>query len=274
MDSALLGNLVLAIGGGVAGALIFALSAALDGREAGVGMIAAGVLLGAIGLPAGWYGATHLYLLNHRGFGASSPQTPQMVSAEKDLERVLKQYYPDDYAKMRGAVFSFNNGRVRDMAIRLMQRQAPYADDDSMMGVIRIARDETKEAHDKSPKQCAETLSGGGLPSEDDDLKAQAVQVFTHYLEQTATDPRSGREQADTTSLRGRIAKGAMARLPVDEQEAIKNLNFSGGVTHADARGQAAFCDFAIALFDDLSDRSPHESATLMRALIAQSSNR
>jgi hypothetical protein len=216
MNSELMGNLVLAIGGGVGGALVFAVAAAIGGRNAGIGLLAGGIALGAVGLPVGWN------VVNHAGayIAAAASSDPTLKASEDDLPRVLKRYYPDDYAKLRGSVFSFNRSQARNIAIELLRREAPKADDDSMMGVIRLARDEAKQARDSSSEQCASSL----------------------------------------------------ARLPAQEQQTVLQ---SGGrsfttMSNVDAKTQVAYCDMVIAMLDNLSDGSPHDSAALMRGMISR----
>ena len=268
-DSALMGDLVLAIGGGVGGALIFVLGAAVTGRNAGLGLIVAGLVLGAVGLPVGWGVATHLPTL-----AAPASSNPAVLASEKDLERVMKRYYPDDYAKLRSTVFSFNDSQARKTAVELLQREAPKADDDSMMSMIRLADAEAKQARESSSEQCAMTVRGGGLPHADDALKTEATEAFAHYLEQTATDPASPRPPADLDSLSLRLAKSSVASLPEDEQHTVL---IDGGrqastLKNGDTRVTGAFCDLIIAMLDNLSEGSPHESAALMRDMISRTS--
>jgi hypothetical protein len=281
--SAYSGDLILAFGGAVGGALIAALLAALGGRNAGVGLVVLGVAIGGAGLPLGWRLVEHPPQLALLG-DAPAPATDSEGSSDRVMQ-VLQTYYPEDYRKLmalglRGSPRSWgwspNVWRAQAIVVDLIRRKAPQADDENMMDFIRIARDGAHRLRDRSPKTCGSMMGGGGdavgLQQAFAPDQADANRILARFLEQVATHPAPAYRTVDAQSAMMRIARAAEKRLPADERRAIEE---SAGLRvarrntpHNTPLSQKAFCDFSVAALDELAARSPHESAGIMRTLL------
>ncbi len=272
LDPSLMGDLVLGVGGAVAGGLVVAIAAMIGGRNAGLGFLAAGVVLGGFGLPVGWrvvtQGPATAQAATDDGLGVNTTE-------DKALAAVMKKYYPHEYDELkdvaaRGRFSLFQDDmQVQRIAADLVRRQAPLADDENMMSLVRMARDAGVAARANSPKQCAAAMDGGAMPMGAGVNKTEAVAAITRFLEQTATHPASGHGTVDLHAVRERLVTSALARLPSAERKTIEANRFSRMAIATDPGTQKAYCDLAIGLFDTLLDRSPHESAGVMRTLLA-----
>lgn len=274
--ASLSGDLILGLGGAVAGGLLAALAAAVAGRNAGLGLLVIGVLIGGFGLPVS------LRLIDHPPAligdappiaGASSTH-----SADERLMTVLERYYPEDYAKLRelapkGAwlVNPMALAKAQALGADLVRRKAAAADDENMMAIVRMARDEIGAVRQASPQRCGAALQGPALSilgAGSDARRAANTEALARFLEQAATRPAPAHASVDIRPALNRMAQAAQARIPADERKLIAESSRFGFGASRDEKHQAAFCDFTLAAFDELLARPQHESASVMRTLL------
>ncbi len=278
--SALMGDLVLAFGGAVGGALIVALIATVTGRNAGLLPIVLGVLIGGAGLPLGWRLAAH-----PPSFALAAPNQGQSQDAaalgDNPIIGALKRYYPEEFGKL--ATLEKDSRwnplaqvqalqKAQAIAADLVRRKAPLADDENIMAFVRMARDVTADTRERSPKACGQAMSGSVGPMTGlmtGPRKAESEAILARFLEQTATRPAASHASVDIRPAVLRMAEGALRRLPSGERGLFSGAHSPGTTFNSsDPKMQAAYCDFAIAAFDELLSRSPHESAGVMRTLM------
>jgi hypothetical protein len=160
-----------------------------------------------------------------------------LASDDAQMERVLKTYYPDDYAaaqsemqtlKATGASEAQVRDAVRRVALPLLQRQMPLASTENALAFLDIANDE-QQTLSKDPELCYQVLMTPSAEAMDqleqklpDDLRAREARQLVQLLEQTATHPQPARM---TDDLDGRIKiwiRDAYWGLSFDERDALK----------------------------------------------------
>jgi outer membrane lipoprotein SlyB len=160
-----------------------------------------------------------------------------IASDDAEMERVLKTYYPDDYAqasatertlKATGASDVQVKDALRKVAMSLMQRQMPLASTDNALAYLDIAKDE-QEVLSADPDLCYQVLIAPTPDAFDQlqqklppDLRAREAHLTVKMLEQTATAPQPAKM---TDDLDGRIKiwiRDAYWGLSFDERDALK----------------------------------------------------
>lgn len=272
--SALSGDLILGVGGAVGGALFAALLAAVTGRNAGIGLLAIGVIVGGAALPLGARLLEHppsLKLAPNAAAGA-----PDGARADEDpVLSVLRRLYPDDYAKVKGLAPGLmflapgNQAKAHAIMADLMRRTAPKANDENMMAFMKIARDEAGTLAQASPERCGEAMQGGAFPLAGGRERREGELVLARFLEQAAVDPAPAHASVDLRPAMDRMAKSALARLPADERKIVMgSVTRSGFGRPTDKASKVAYCHFILSAFDELLRRPAHESAGVMRTLM------
>jgi hypothetical protein len=167
-------------------------------------------------------------------------------SASEETERVLKTYYPDDYAaakstvdtlKATGASDAQTQSALRKVALSLMQRQMPLASTENALAYLDVAKDE-QALLSKNPDLCYQVVMQptpdaldqlqAALP---DDLKKREASLALKLLEQTATAPQPARMTADLDSKIQIWTRDAVWGLSFDERDALQ----SGGALRSKA---------------------------------------
>ena len=160
-----------------------------------------------------------------------------LASDDAEMERVLKTYYPDDYAeaqateqtlKATGASELQTKTALRKIAISLMQRQLPLASTENALAYLDIAKDEQAALSD-DPELCYRVLFAPTPEALDEmrqklppDLVAREAHLTVKLLEQTATAPQPAKM---TDDLKGRMAiwtRDAFWGLSFEERDALK----------------------------------------------------
>ncbi|MBS0295038.1 MAG: hypothetical protein JSR45_01915 [Proteobacteria bacterium] len=273
--SAFSGDLILGLGGAVGGALVAALIAAVTGRNAGLGLLAVGVIVGGASLPLGARLLEHPPSLQLGRNAVTS--APESASADEDpILSVLRRLYPDDYAKVKGLAPGLmvlapgNQAKAHAIMADLMRRTAPKANDENMMAFMKIARDEAGTLAEASPERCGEAMQGGALPLAGGRDRREQELVLARFLEQAAVDPAPAHASVDLRPAMDRMAKSALAKLPADERKIVMGsvVGRSGFGRPTDKASKVAYCHFILSAFDELLRRPAHESAGVMRTLM------
>ena len=159
------------------------------------------------------------------------------ASADADMERVLKTYYPDDYAQVQaeiqtlkatGASEAQTRDAVRKITAQLMQRQMPLASTENALAYLGIANDE-QQVLSADPDLCYHVMVDPTpeafeelqqkLPA---DLKAREAHQMLLLLEQTATRPQPARMTDDLDGKLKLWERDAFWGLSFEERDALK----------------------------------------------------
>jgi len=262
----------LSVGG--AAAICAAAAGALAGgvrwTGARLGMaVAAGALAGAV---VG--GATFA--------GPSLPDLqgilPKLVQASDaaDMERVLKTYYPDDYAQAQSALSALKSGQatqeqtedaLRAIGYPLMARQISLASTDNTVAYFELTREENA-ALAKNPELCGRVLDDPGPDAMGDiaaalpeDLKEREARLDINVLEQTALHPQPPRPTALIDDQVSMLGRDAVWSLSFDERDALRG----GGEAHG-----AAACKAFGTMLDTIGFNSPGVLTEIFKAVLAK----
>jgi hypothetical protein len=223
---------VALIWGGVAGAgvgaiVLFAVNWSGVRLQGG---IAACAVAGAL------IGRTAVLLLQSPAF-ASLAAGAGMASDEAQMERVLKTYYPDDYAaaqaeiqamKATGASDDQMKDGVRRIALPLLQRQMALASTENALAYLDIANQEQQNLS-ADPDLCYRVLMAPTPEAMDEmerklpvDLKAREAGQMVKLLEQTATHPQPANLTGDLDARLKIWLVDAYNGLSFEERDALK----------------------------------------------------
>lgn len=223
---------VALIWGGVAGAGVGAIAlfaANWSGARLQVG-IAACAVAGAV------IGRTAVLCLQSPAF-ASLAAGAGMASDEAQMERVLKTYYPDDYAsaqaeiqamKATGASDDQMKDAVRRIALPLLQRQMALASTENALAYLDIANEEQQDLS-ADPDLCYRVLMAPTPDAMDEmerklpaDVKAREAGQMVKLLEQTATQPQPAKLTGDLDARLKIWVVDAYNGLSFEERDALK----------------------------------------------------
>ena len=156
-----------------------------------------------------------------------------------DTERVLKTYYPDDYAqaqstqstlKATGASQAQITAAVHRQMISLMQRQLPLASDENTLAYLAVARDEQVFMAKNNPGLCYRVTMEPSVAAQDelvasmpDDLKQREANLGLKLLQQTATAPQPPKPSADLDGKLKIWAMDAFNGLSFEERDALRD---------------------------------------------------
>jgi hypothetical protein len=160
-----------------------------------------------------------------------------VASADADMERVLKTYYPDDYAQVQaeiqtlkatGASEAQTRDAVRKITAQLMQRQMPLASTENALAYLGIANDE-QQFLSADPDLCYHVMVDPTPEAFDElqqklpaDLKAREAHLMVKLLEQTATTPQPAKVTDDLDGKLKLWERDAFWGLSFDERDALK----------------------------------------------------
>jgi len=160
-----------------------------------------------------------------------------LASDDADMQRVLKTYYPDDYAQAQSAMQTLKatgasddqmKDAVRRVALPLMQRQMPLASTENALAYLDIANDE-QQALSSDPDLCYRVLVAPTPESMDEleaklpgDLKAREGRQMVKLLEQTATQPQPAKMTPELDSKLAIWIRDAYWGLSFEERDALK----------------------------------------------------
>ena len=219
-----------------------ALGAALSGVLLFVTDWSGAKLRAAAGVCAGvgaGLGLVVTYGLPTPSFAFSAPDLSSLLprSDADETERILKTYYPDDYAAAQAEVRTLratgaSDEQVRDgvrrVALPLLQRQMALASTENALAYLDIANEE-QQALSADPDLCYRVLMAPTPEAMDEleqkmpgDLKTREAHLMVKLLEQTATHPQPAKM---TDDLDGRIkiwVRDAYWGLSFDERDALK----------------------------------------------------
>lgn len=258
----------------------------------------AGMAIGGIALfAAGWSGArlqggafacglvgAVLALTVTRGLQtpafASFAAGVGMESDDAQMERVLRTYYPDDYAqvsatertlKATGASDAQIKGELRKIAMSLMARQLPLASTENALAYLDIAKDE-QASLSADPDLCYRVLITPTPEALDEmqqklppDLVAREAHLTVKMLEQTATAPQPAKM---TDDLKGKLdiwTRDAFWGLSFEERDALKG----GGELQAKAG-----CDLVGNFLRPLDMMGGADAAEAYKSLVANGMQR
>lgn len=198
-----------------------------------------------------------------------------------DAERVLKTYYPDDYAageqtasamRASGATNAQIEQAMIGVALPLMQRQLPLASTDNTLAMLQLTRDE-QEILAKDPQLCLRVMMQPGADTAQqmqdalpDDLKTRQEALAIKILEQTATKPQPPNPTADTDQKLKLWMWEAGSSLTFEERDALKAATEGGA---SDAAGAAA-CKVMGSLLMTMAYAPPGDATEIYKALEAK----
>ena len=282
IDADMLVLILTVAGGSAVGAAIGGLSGGLVKWTGGklhlfvVGCMAAGAGLGfTYGEPLsvpGYVGAAEA-----RAVDMGLPSG----GSESAVLRVLKAYYPGDYA---GAVLALKAGAAGkttrsetrsafDGAVApVLAHELPKASTENTLAFLKLARREQK-AMMGDPAACWRAMHAiGPAPAAADlpqNLRDDEMRLMARLLTQTALAPQNVPLPADTSARLRRVASGAMADLPAASRQAL------AGIEGRPNRVQAqAACDFGLRLYEALLAAPDDDAAQMFKALAASSPRR
>ena len=157
----------------------------------------------------------------------------------EDTERVLKTYYPDDYAqaqstertlKATGASQAQITAAEHLQMISLMQRQMPLANNENTLAYLAIARDEQVFMAKSNPNLCYRVTMEPAVAAQDelvasmpDDMKQREADLGLRLLQQTATAPQPPKPSEDLDGKLKIWAWDAFNGLSFEERDALKD---------------------------------------------------
>jgi len=269
----------LVIGMSMAGPGVIAAAAAAGMTKA----MGADRQIAAVALAAAILGAGLGYFVIARPANPSLPSLAEMVpgfgeaSDAVNMERVLKTYYPDDYAQAMAALDDLKSGRatqddtertLRTLAFPLMLRQLPLASTDNTSAYLAITRDE-QALLAKDPELCGRIMDNpdpdalhdmaAAMPEQ---LRQREAHLAIQVLEQTATHPQPPSPKPDTDQELTIWARDAVNGLSFEERDALRA---GGSQGHA-----AAECKVFGNLLFTLANDYPPDAAEVYKALIAK----
>ena len=196
-----------------------------------------------------------------------------LASDDAEMERVLKTYYPDEYAQAKSTQQTLTATDASDVQVRgalwkiamsLMQRQMPLGSTENALAYLDIAKDE-QEALSADPDLCYRVLIAPTPDAFDElqqrlppDLREREAHLTVKMLEQTATAPQPAKM---TDDLKGRLdiwTRDAFWGLSFDERDALKG----GGPLQAKAG-----CDLVGAFLRPLDLMGGPDAAEAYKAL-------
>jgi hypothetical protein len=199
-----------------------------------------------------------------------------MASDDAEMERVLKTYYPDDYAqakateetmKATGASDGQTRAALRKIGMSLMLRQMPLASTDNALAYLDIAKDE-QEALSADPDLCYRVLISPTPEAFDEmqqklppDLKARDAHLLVKMLEQTATAPQPAKMTDDLKSRLDIWTRDAFWGLSFEERDALKG----GGALQSKAG-----CDLVGNFLRPLDLMGGSDAAEAYKSLVTQ----
>lgn len=219
------------------------------------------------------------------GADASDPATSAEVEAallEMPVYGVIKQYYPETYAKMRASIEQgIRSGRpilamqadVRGHFGQLFAAEAQKADPANLVDMIDLVADQA-ESVAAEPAACLAVI--GLVPYEkpaDEVLPPELLQRELDFgarlLRQTATAPYRPNDPPLGEEAKTGIFIAAYDALPSDDSRkrlVALNGEFAGAKDPADQR---VVCEFTIAMFRAILRHPPARAAELFRSLSA-----
>ena len=270
--------IVLAIAGG--GAVGAALGGGLSGALGWSGGRLYGALVAGAALGAGgglcFSGAAPLpdlaALLPKFGAAADAAET----------ERVLKTYYPSDYAQVRSTMDAMKashaseaqvESALRAVALPLMKRQLPMASTDNAVAYLSVVRDE-QAVMAKDPPLCYRAMTDPSPATLDaieaampQDLKLREARSATKVLEQAATKPQPPKPSSDVEAKLKVWAVDAVGTLPWSERDDLS------GARGGDAQAKAG-CDVMGSLIGLIVVAPPDDAAEAFKLLTAKGPDR
>jgi hypothetical protein len=264
--------LAIAGGGAIGAALGGGLSGALDWTG---GRLHAALLTGAaLGAGAGLFFAGGAPMPD---LAALMPKFGAAADAA-ETERVLKTYYPSDYAqvkstmdqmKARNASDAEVESALRAVALPLMKRQVPLASTENALAYLAVAKDE-QAAMARDPQLCFRAITDPSPATLDaieaampQDLKLREARLATKVLEQTATKPQPPRPSPDLEAKLKIWAIDSVGTLPFGERDDL------GGAHGGDAQAKAA-CDVLSSMIGLIAVAPPDDAAEAFKALTAK----
>jgi hypothetical protein len=206
--------------------------------------------------------------------------------------QVMRQYYPEDYAKMQNDLELVKGDRlgptgvrqiVRSNANALLQREARKASDANLIQLMQFRRDKAKALGAKSVTWCYDFTRGARLSFDPDTVVDPAIvarerAATSAILKQTATAPvkdaagakkdeytlKSRLEQYYQVQLRDQVADRAQAQFQPAEREIIVSLA-GRNVTVSDSTRQSLLCRYNIALLDETLKLPADKAAMVYR---------
>jgi hypothetical protein len=264
-----------------------------------VGLIISRVMSLSSGLTIG---AAVLFALAAGGVGfflAKQDLLPRQAfdKARKDIEtvpevRVMRQYYPADYAKLQNDLEMVKGDRIGATGVRqmvrananaLLLREARKANDANLIQLMTLRRDKARALAGRSVSWCYDFTRGTRLSFDPDTVVDPAIvererAATAAILTQTATAPmleaagakkdqytlKSRVEQYYEVELRDQVATRVAASFQPAEQETIISLA-GRNVTVTDSARQSLLCRYNIALLDETLKLAPDKAAMVYR---------
>jgi hypothetical protein len=257
-----------------------AIGAALFGAMAGALKLGGGQMAGATGIGVVLGAAIGLLVADPSALPSLGDIVPKFGAAadDADMARVLKAYYPNDWAQVQTILAANTAGQAPDaqteQALRqigapLMERQLPLASTENVSAFLALTRDEQKVLMDK-PDLCLRVMTAPGpetttdmVAAMPDELKAREARLAIAVLEQTATHPQAPHPTANTDQELTIWARDAYDGLSFDERDA---LHGAGG---AEAEGKA-YCKMLGNLLYTLTFDYPPDATEVYKSLIAK----
>jgi hypothetical protein len=227
------------LGGGAVGAAVGGVALMRSDWSGGRlrGAIASCAVVGAV------FGLVATVGLPMPALASLLPKSSSLAMGD-DGERVLKTYYPDDYAQVQstestlkatGASQAQIAAAVHRQMIALMQRQMPLASNENTLAYLAIARDEQVFMARTNPNLCYRVSMEPSVAAQDelvasmpDDMRRREATLGLKLLEQTATAPQPPKPSEDLDGKLKIWAWDAFNGLSFEERDALKG----GGELH------------------------------------------
>ena len=214
--------------------------------------------------------------------------------AAEDLPemKVLKQYYPADYAKLQNSLELIKDDRggalavdqqVRATTSAVMQRVVRQASDANILTLMKIKRDKAEALGAKSPAYCYDFTRNARLDFDPDAVVGPEIvkrerDATAVILQQVATDPLKDAAGANVNpdnlpasikkyyqdELRYRIQDKVLATFPPADAKVITMLT-GRKVAIDDPGRQSLLCRYNIALIDEQLKLPADQAAMVYR---------
>ena len=194
---------------------------------------------------------------------------------------VMAQHYPSEYQRVLDIVLDgLNSGRrfndivldINPIVVALVVQQAPKANVENTLAMIRLTRAQAKALEAIDPKLClvllgsaeSEKAIGLQMPA---GLLEQELALTANLLRQTALAPESPPTSPLSEKAIEAIAIEAYDALPGDQLRVAMRQIEGDPAKASTPLQQTAFCEFSMAMFDALLKMQPVEAVRTFKAM-------
>lgn len=191
--------------------------------------------------------------------------------SEGGVLRVLRAYYPGDYARavaaMKAAEPDRRRAALNGALAPVIAREIPMADTDNALALLKLAH-RRQAALMTNPSRCYRAMRGARSQLADsadsDALQGESMRVVARFLTQTALAPQVKAAQPDVADRLRRIAAAALSDLPPTERAALRTFPHNPTVAQA-----SAACDLGVKVYEAMLLAPDSEAAEMFKGLRA-----